>query len=263
MTLTQTLPSSRAADHPAIRSIGVGDIGAALRAGLDDFAAMPTHVLFAIMLYPLAGLVIATVTFEASLIPLLFPLLSGFALIGPFAGIGLYELSRRRERGLDTGWADAYAPLRSRHARAILSVGGVLAAVFAAWLVTAMVLFHAVWDGHGVESVPAFAEEVLTTRHGWTLIALGVLVGFAFALITLAVSVVSLPMLVDRDVDALTAIETSLAVTRANPGPILAWGFVVALLLTLGMLPLFVGLAVVLPVLGHASWHLYRRTVAD
>jgi uncharacterized membrane protein len=261
MMLRTASPHSSVA-HPSVRTIGTQDIRDALMKGVEDFLAMPTHVLFVIVIYPIAGLVIATLAFEQDLIPLLFPLASGFALIGPFAAIGLYELSRRREAGLDTSWSHAYEPLKARSASSLFAVGFVLMTIFFAWLVIAMGLYWALYGTEQHESVFAFAEEVLTTRRGWAMIALGNVVGFAFSLTALAVSVVSIPMLIDRDVDALTAIETSLAVVRANPRTMLLWGFIVAGLLVIGMLPLFVGLALVMPILGHATWHLYRRAVS-
>ncbi|MEA1831572.1 DUF2189 domain-containing protein [Methylobacterium durans] len=248
--------------RPGVRTIGTEDLRYALSKGVEDFLAMPTHVLFVIAIYPIAGLIIATVTFDQDLIPLLFPLASGFALVGPFAAIGLYELSRRRAAGLDVGWSRAYAPLRARSAGAIVTVGIVLMAILIAWLVAAMGLYWAIYGDEQPQTIFAFAEDVLTTRRGWTLIIIGNLVGFAFSLLALAVSVVSLPLLVDRETDALTAIETSLEAVRMNPRTMVLWGFIVAGCLVMGMLPLFVGLALALPILGHATWHLYRRTVA-
>lgn len=246
---------------PAVRRIGFADLRAALAAGIDDFRAMPTHVMFVIVLYPIVGMLIGAVTFQNGLIPLLFPLASGFALVGPFAAIGLYELSRRRERGLDTSWTHAYDPLRRRSMGAIGGVGLLLAAIFLAWIVTAMGLLWALFGTQTPESVGAFLDQVLTTKRGWALIVFGNLAGFAFSLLALAVSVVSLPMLGERDVDPSTAVRTSIAVVQENPATMVTWGVIVAALLVIGMLPLFIGLAVVLPILGHATWHLYRRAV--
>ncbi len=214
-----------------------------------------------VLIYPVAGVLIAAATFEQDLIPILFPLAAGFALIGPFAALGLYELSRRREWGLPALWTDAFAPLHGRSARAVMAVGVVLALIFLAWLCAAMGLYWSLYGGVTEPSVSAFLGDVLTTPRGWTLILAGNLVGAAFSLLALAVSAVSIPLIIDRDVEAGTAIETSLALMRENPGPMLAWGAIVAGLLVLGMVSLFVGLAVVLPVLGHATWHLYRRAV--
>ncbi|MFE1599311.1 DUF2189 domain-containing protein [Methylobacterium sp. ID0610] len=262
MAMLHAATPHQAMAPPHLRRITVQDIRAALREGLDDFMAMPTHVLFLVVIYPIAGLIIATLTFDNDLIPVLFPLASGFALIGPFAAIGLYELSRRREQGLDTAWTHAYELLTGRHAGAIAAVGFVLTLIFVAWIVAAMGLYWALYGSTTHDSVLAFVAEVLTTPRGWMLILFGNLVGAAFSLVALAVSAVSFPLIIDRGADAGTAIETSVALLRENPRTMLTWGLVVAGLLVVGMLPLFVGLALVLPILGHATWHLYRRAVA-
>ncbi|GEP01277.1 DUF2189 domain-containing protein [Methylobacterium haplocladii] len=261
MTTATALFSSHSHPLPRIRRLGLPDLRAALAAGIDDFRAMPTHVLFVILIYPVAGLVIGAATFNSGLIPLLFPLASGFALVGPFAALGLYEMSRRREQGLDPSWMRAYGALHTPSAGAIFLIGLLLAAIFLAWLVTAMGLYWALYGGQAQDSIPAFAREVLTTGRGWTMILIGNLAGFAFSLLALAVSVVSLPMLADRTVDARMAVRTSIAVVQENPLTMLMWGVIVASLLVVGMLPLFVGLAIVMPILGHATWHLYRRAV--
>ncbi len=248
--------------RPNLRRIEVPDLKAALRKGVEDFMALPTHVPFLIAIYPIAGVVIAAATFESDLLPILFPLASGFALIGPFAAVGLYELSRQRELGLPLAETRPFAPLTGRHAGAILTVGFVLMLIFVAWIVAAMELYWALFGSDTYGSALVFAEAVLTTPRGWMLIVIGNLVGAAFSLIALAVSAVSFPLIIDRGVDAGTAIETSAALLRENPRTMIAWGLVVAGLLVLGMVPLFVGLALVLPILGHATWHLYRRAVA-
>ena len=257
----------QATSLPRIGRLGLPDIRAALAEGFEDFRAMPTHVAFVILIYPIAGLLIGAATFQSGLIPLLFPLASGFALLGPFAALRLYELSRRRSKGLDTSWHRRFAPpklaTRVHSAGPILGVGLLLAAIFLAWLVTAVVLYWALFGiDRAFDSPFTFFQEVLTTPHGWAMIVLGNLAGAVFSLLALAVSVVSLPLLGERhDMDSLTAVRTSIAVVRENPGTMITWGLIVAGLLVVGMLPLFVGLAVVMPILGHATWHLYRRAV--
>lgn len=262
MAMLDAASSHRVMARPSVRPIGARDLKAALIKGVEDFMAMPTHVLFLVAIYPIAGVIIATVTFENDLIPVLFPLASGFALIGPFAAVGLYELSRRREQGLDVSWAHAYEPLTSRSAGSIVAVGFLLMLIFVAWLVAAMGLYWALYGNETQDSMFTFAREVLTTPRGWMLIVFGNLVGAAFSLVALALSAVSFPLIIDRGTDAGTAIETSVALLRENPRTMITWGLIVAGLLVMGMLPLFVGLALVLPILGHATWHLYRRAVA-
>ena len=261
MTTLPVTASRLAAATPDIRPITFEDLKTALRAGVGDFLAMPTHVVFISLLYPIIGAILAMVLFDNDLIPLLFPLASGFALLGPFAAVGLYELSRRRGLGLDTSWSHALDAIDRRSALSMLAVGGVLLTIFLSWLLCAAFIYAALYGAQAPQSLAGFARDVLTTPRGWALILVGNLAGCAFSLLALAVSIVSIPMIVDRHVDALTAIETSLAAFRRNPAPLMAWGFIVAGLLVLGMLPLFVGLAVAMPILGHASWHLYRRLV--
>lgn len=261
MTTFQPVFPGRAMDEPVVREIGAEDLKAALRAGFDDFLAMPTHVIFVSLIYPLVGVFLGLFAFGNNVIPMLFPLASGFALIGPFAAVGLYELSRRRALGLETGWNRAFTWLDRRAARTLAGIGFLLAAVFLSWLVAAQGVYWTVYGRYTPETPLAFLHEVLTTPRGWALIALGNLVGFAFSVIVLAVSIVSVPMLVERRVDTLTAIETSVAAFRRNPRTLLVWGLVVAAMLVVGSLPLFIGLAVVMPILGHATWHLYKRIV--
>jgi uncharacterized membrane protein len=250
------------ARRPAVRRITASDIGEALARGVDDFAAMRTDVAFLCVVYPLAGLVLARLVFGYGLLPLLFPLASGFALIGPVAAVGLYEMSRRREAGADVGWADALAVFRVPSFGSIVLFGLLLMAIFLVWLTVAIAIYDVTLGPDQPRSVAAFARALFTTNAGWALIAVGIGVGFLFAALVLAISVVSVPLLLDRDVGLAVAIRTSLLAVAMNPGPTAAWGFIVAAALAIGSIPVFLGLIVVMPVLGHATWHLYRRMVS-
>jgi uncharacterized membrane protein len=247
--------------HPSIRNIGAADLKEALRKGVDDFKEMPTHLAFLGLIYPLFGLSLAALTFSENALPLLFPLVSGFALLGPLAAVGLYELSRRRELGLETSWDHVFDVLRSPSLPAILALGFVLMGIFVVWLATAQALYEWLYGPHAPRSYTAFLSEVLTTSRGWTLIILGHAVGFVFAATVFAISVISFPLLLDRDCGVACAVQTSIRAVMANPKTMGVWALIIAALLMLGSAPLLVGLAVVMPILGHASWHLYRRTV--
>jgi uncharacterized membrane protein len=247
--------------RPAVRKIGLADLADALRRGLADFSAMPSHAVFLCLIYPIVGLLLARLTLGYDVLPLLFPLASGFALVGPFAAIGFYELSRRREQGLDVSWQDAFDVLRSPSRGAIASLALLLLIIFAVWIAVAQAIYVAYFGYEAAASIPHFLRQVLTTPAGWMLIIVGNLVGFLFAVSVLAISVVSFPLLLDRDVGAVEAVLTSVRVVAANPLSMAAWGLIVAVLLVIGSLPLFFGLAVVVPVLGHATWHLYRKVV--
>ncbi|MGE3148270.1 MAG: DUF2189 domain-containing protein [Pseudorhodoplanes sp.] len=254
---------SRAAAHLEIRKIRPHDLVDALRLGMQDFAALPSHAIFLCLIYPIIGFVLARLVFGYDTLPLLFPLATGFALVGPFAALGLYELSRRREQGIDSSWDHAFDILRSPSLGAIAALGFLLVALFVGWLATAQAIYQSLFGVLAPNSILGFLNEVLTTREGWLLIAYGNAAGFLFAVAVLAISVVSFPLLLDRDVGAAVAIMTSLRAVARNPLVMALWGLIVAALLVIGSLPFFLGLAVVMPVLGHATWHLYRKVVVS
>src|SRR6185312_9110169 len=259
-SLTQSGPDTASA--PVIRTIGLSDLHEALRRGWEDFKAVPSHAIILCVIYPVLGLMLARTVLGYSVLPLLFPLAAGFALLGPFAAIGLYELSRRRERGEQaTAW-DALEVLRSPSFGAMLGLGALLLALFVTWVATAQAIYIAAFGYEGATGISDFTTRVLTTPQGWWLIVVGCGVGFLFALIALCISVVSFPLMLDRHAGAGDAMVTSLRVAGQNPVQIAAWGLIVAALLVAGSLPFFLGLAVVIPLLGHATWHLYREVVA-
>ena len=246
---------------PAVRCIDATDLRDVLAKGLADFGAYRTDVVFLCVIYPIVGLVLGRLAFGYGMLPLLFPLASGFALVGPFAAIGLYEMSRQREQGVEITWANAFGVIRSSSFGAIVVLGLLLVVVFMAWLATAEVIYLVTLGPAPPASIAQFARDLFTTGPGWTLIVVGVGVGFLFALLVLAISVVSFPLLLDREVGVDTAVWTSVRAVGANPLPMALWGLIVAGSLVLGSLPFFVGLIVVMPVLGHATWHLYRKVV--
>jgi uncharacterized membrane protein len=245
----------------AVRSIGMVDLRDALARGLSDFKEMPTHLVFLVVIYPLVTLVFARITAHYDVLPLIFPLLAGYTLIGPLAATGMYELSRRRELGLDISRRHAVSVLRSPHIRAISGLGLILMVIYFAWLWAAWTIYDKIFDGVIPESVADFIALIFNTPAGWTLMLVGSGAGFLFATIVFALSVMSFPMLLDRNVSIRTAVQTSVRAVLANPVTMAVWGFIVAGALLLGTVPFFVGLAFVLPVLGHATWHLYRIVV--
>jgi uncharacterized membrane protein len=212
-------------------------------------------------MYPIIGITLVWLTFGYEMLPLVFPLAFGFALVGPVAAVGLYQMSRRREQGLPASWADAFGAIRSPGFGTILVLGLVLLTIFLLWLFAANWIYQITLGPEPPVSIGAFIRDVFTTTGGWRMIIVGLGVGALFALLVLAISVVSFPLLLDRGVSLDVAVWTSIRAVAANPGPMLLWGLIVAGSLLIGSIPAFLGLVFVLPVLGHATWHLYRMVV--
>ena len=257
-----TLPDTAELDAgvaPVIRTdLTLGDLAAALAAGWRDFLAAPQYGLFFGGVYVLAGLAAAYVALVGGELSWLIPAAAGFPLIAPFVAVGLYEASRRRQRGERLGWKPLLGALKGHGDDQILSMGVIVFVAFSFWMIVAHAIFAIFMaeSGMGSESLAA-----LLTPAGMSMLAVGSAVGGLMALAFYAMTVISLPMLVDRKVSFPTAIIASFAVMRANVLVMLAWAAIIAGLLALAMIPAFLGLMVALPVLGHATWHLYMRAV--
>lgn len=240
-----------------IRKIGLADLRDALGKGIEDSLAMPSFHIFLALLYP-----VALMWFTGYALALLFPLMAGFALIGPFVGIGLYEISRCRELGLDASWVQAFEAARARSISAILLLGLFLLIIFLLWILAAIALYAALFGTAPPKPFTALIALIFGTPQGWELIGYGTAIGFVFAVAAFSISVISFPLLLDRDIGILAAVQTSVRAVLMNPITRAVWGLIVAVLLATGYLLVFVGLAAAVPVLAHASWHLYRKVVA-
>lgn len=248
-------------NHVAVRKISFSDVTTSLRQGAEDFWEKPSHYVFLCLIYPLVGVVLISWTSGNNALPLLFPLVSGFALLGPIAALGLYEISRRRELGLDTSWRRAFDVRHSPALPSIIAIGIWLFALFIVWLLVAKALYVSMFGASTPASMSMFLHEVFRTEQGRDLMLWGNLIGLAFAIVALATTVIAFPLLLDRDVGVVAAIEASARAVMINPLQMLFWGLIVAICLILGSIPIFAGLAVAIPILGHATWHLYRKVV--
>ncbi len=260
-SVTDSIRSEHPEAMPGIRRIDAGDIRIALRRGYEDFMACRSDVVFLCLLYPVIGATLAWLAIHRDFVQLVFPVMAGFALVGPAAAVGLYEMSRRREQGLDASWGDVLAIARSPSFGAIFALALLLGLVFLVWILAANGIYALTLGPEAPASPGAFLRDAVGTGRGWAMIVIGMGVGFLFAAAVLAASVVAFPLLLDRHVGLPVAVVTSLRVAAASPAAVATWGLIVAAGLVLGSIPVFLGLVVVLPILGHATWHLYRRAV--
>jgi len=244
-----------------VRRIGDADLRFALRQGLDDFLDMRGDVLLGGLIYTLIGIAAVVMTTNAPLMPYFVPVVAGVGLLGPIAAVGFYELARRREDGHRSNWSHFFDVIKRPAADDMGVVAALLLLIFFAWLLAAAALYAALFGWTTPTSVSQFLTMIFTTPRGWALIVAGAVVGAAFGWVVLALSVASLPMLVDCDVSAAEAVSASWRAAHENKGELFRWGLIVTVLLILGSIPLFVGLAFVLPWLGYATWHLYTRLI--
>ena len=259
--MTRSIRSESAAT-PEIARIGLADIRAALRAGLSDYTRFRSDVAASVLLYPVLGVALAYMAFHQSLLHLIFPLAAGFALLGPVVAVLFYELSRQAEAGgEDVGWLSAFRALTGARLAPVIVLGLYLFAVFLVWMAAAHAIYLATMAPLSPAGNLSFFRDALTTDAGWQMIAIGCAVGFLFAVLVLLTAAFSFPALIDGAPGLPVAVATSLRVARRNPGAVALWGLIVAVLLVIGSLPFFLGLILVLPWLGHATWHLYRRAV--
>ncbi len=243
-----------------VARITIGDLAASLRAGFGDFLACRTDVIFLCVFYPVVGLVLGYVVFGHGLLALLFPLASGFALVGPVAGLGLYAMSRARERGGTMRWGDAFSVLAAPGFGRIALLSLAMVGELLVWLWAAFALYVLTLGPKPPVSMRLFLHDVIATPGGHAMAALGVLLGLGFAVLALLLFL-AFPLLLDRDVGLAVAIRGAVRAVMVNKATMAVWGLIVAGALVVGSIPAFLGLVVVLPVLGHATWHLYRRVM--
>jgi len=246
---------------PVVRRITTADIAEALSQGLRDFQAMPLYGLAFGALYAVGGIIIVLSLTRFGLVYLAYPLAAGFALIGPFVAIGLYEVSRRRETGQPISLGAIWSAVMSRSEIGWMAF--VTLFFFVIWMYQVRLLIALLLGlNASFSSIREFINVVLTTNDGLLFLVIGNLDGAALSLILFSLTVVSFPLLLDREVDFVTAMVTSVRAVVMSPVPMIGWAVVVVVLLIVSSIPYFLGLVVTLPVLGHATWHLYRRIVA-
>jgi len=250
------------ADEISVRKIGVRDLWHALREGLADFNAKPSFGVFLALIYPLFALLLTLTLVGENLLYLAFPIIAGCTLLGPMVSVALCEMSRRREQGLSVSWRSAFEFIHSSAFAPITALSVLMMLLYVGWLFMAQFIYFGLFRDTPPASLADFWQQLVTTRHGGALVMYGNGVGFLFACAALAASVVAFPLLLDKPVTSITAIAVSVRACAANAAVMALWGATVVVLLAAGAAVFLIGLAAVLPILGHSTWHLYRKLVA-
>lgn len=243
------------------RKIDIGDLKHCLRAGFDDFLARPTSIPFQIAFYFLIALTIVLFAADQNLRYLAFPMVAGFNLIGPIIAIAFFAMSRQREQGQPMRWSSAFSFIHTSSFAPILALSILMMLLYVAWLYMAEMIYFGLFADNMPTTVAAFVNELFSTRRGGALIFYGNVVGLLFACAAMAISIVAFPLALDKPVTSLTAVRVSVRVFADNLAVLCVWGLLVVACLALGAAFFLIGLAVALPVLGHATWHLYRRLI--
>lgn len=246
---------------PEVRAISIADLKDALNKGWTDFSNAPLYGLFFGAVYAAGGLALIAAVTLWDMHWLAYPLIIGFALIGPFVATGLYEVSRRRERGQSLNWSDVLGVVWDQHRRELGWMAFVTLFIFWIWLYQARTLFVVFFGSKGFATFDGFVDAVFMTTNGLMFLVVGHIVGAVIAMVLFTLTVVSFPLLLERDYDFVTAMITSIRAVAASPFVMCSWGLFVVVSVMLAAIPGFLGLLVVLPVLGHATWHIYRRVV--
>lgn len=249
------------ATMPTIRDITMKDVGDALAAGLRDFQAAPLYGMFFGALYAAGGMALIFLLIWMGASYLAYPLAAGFALIGPFIAVGLYEVSRRREASLPLSWSAVFGVVFGQGKREMGWMALVTLFIFIIWMYQVRLLLALFVGLSSFGTMREFLDMLLTTPEGLLFLVVGNAVGAVLALVLFALTVISFPLLLDRDVDFITAMITSVQTVLRNPAPMIAWGLIIAIDLIFSAIPMFLGLILTLPVIGHATWHLYRRAI--
>lgn len=250
-----------APDRIRVRKIGLSDLRHALKDGYSDYRAKPSSIPLVILFYSLFALVFTLFAFGEELRYLAFPIVAGFTLIGPLVAVVFFEMSRRRERGQSLRWRATFRFIHTSSFAPLLALSVIMMLLYVAWLYMAELLFFGLFGDVTLATMSEFVNELFSTRHGGALIFYGNFVGFLFAFAAMAMSVVAFPLALDKPVTSITAITVSIKAFTTNFYVLAVWGIIVVALLALGAALFLIGLAITLPVLGHATWHLYRRLI--
>lgn len=244
-----------------VNTVTVDDIRAALKAGFADFLARPVMSGFFGLFYAVLGILLVWCLVWIEQLWMIIPAVVGFPLVAPFAAAGLYEMSRRLQTGAPFGWSDILTVMANQRKREMGWMAFVTLFVFWVWAYQVRLWLALILQNASFSDLGGFLNIVFFTPQGWTFLAIGTAVGALLSAVLFTLTVVAMPMLLDRDTDFVTAMLTSIRVVAENPVVMLTWAAIISVTMLLSLVPAFLGLIFTLPILGHTTWHLYQRVV--
>ncbi|WP_291737215.1 DUF2189 domain-containing protein [Leisingera sp. F5] len=253
-------PQQRA--MPKVNNVTAGDITASLKAGFSDFLARPIMSGFFGLFYAVFGILFVWCLVWLGKIWMIIPAAVGFPLVAPFAAAGLYEMSRRLQKGESFGWPEILTVIANQRKREMGWMAFVTLFIFWVWVYQVRLWLAIILQNASFSDFDGFLNTVFFTPQGWTFLAIGTCVGATLSAVLFSLTVVAMPMLLDRETNFVSAMLTSIRVVTENPLVMLTWAAIISVAMLLSLVPAFLGLIFTLPILGHTTWHLYRRAVS-
>lgn len=254
-------PAPRPPGLPMANKVTAADITASLKAGFADFLARPVMSGFFGLFYAIFGILMVWSLVWLGKIWMIIPAIVGFPLVAPFAAAGLYEMSRRMQRGEDFGWSDILTVIARQSKREMGWMAFVTLFIFWVWMYQVRLWLALILQDASFSDFEGFWTTVFFTPQGWTFLAIGTCAGAFLSAVLFTVTVVAMPMLLEREIDFVSAMLTSIRAVTKSPAVMLCWAAIIAVTMLVSLVPAFLGLIVTLPVLGHTTWHLYQRAV--
>ncbi|MEP2029183.1 MAG: DUF2189 domain-containing protein [Paracoccaceae bacterium] len=255
-------PTPQQQAMPKVNKVTVEDITASLKAGFHDFLAHPFMSGFFGLFYAVFGILFVWCLVWLGKIWMIIPAIVAFPLVGPFAAAGLYEMSRRAQRGESFGWSEILTVVADQRNREMGWMAFVTLFIFWVWIYQVRLLLAIILQDASFSDFDGFLNTVFFTPEGWTFLLVGTCIGALISAALFSVTVIAMPMLLDRETNFVSAMTTSVRVVTENPVVMLAWATIISVTMLLSLVPAFLGLIVTLPVLGHTTWHLYQRAVS-
>ncbi|MEX3010119.1 DUF2189 domain-containing protein [Hoeflea sp. TYP-13] len=248
---------------PEVHAVSFETIRSALKAGISDFLRAPLFGLFFGGIFAAGGWFILASLMYLNMPWMIIPVAIGFPLIGPFVAVGLYEVSRRLAAGKPLVWSEVLLVMFKQRERQLSWMAFVVLFIFWMWIYQVRLLLALFLGFKSISTIPRFIDVITSTHEGMLFVGVGTISGAILSFFLFSATVIAMPLLLDRELDFISAMIVSFKTVFKSLVPMVSWGIIVVALAIIGMIPAFLGLIIVLPILGHATWHLYEAAIGS